>query len=97
MAGRYMTLDRKRALELRDEKVPFRERCAMLGVTQSNLQRFYNSYDLNQFRGPSMPFRQKEVEPEGDYELYHRKQEAKEAEIIWAQRMGIESWSGRKK
>ena len=92
-----MSLDRERALQLRDEKIPFRERCQILGVTSCNLQRFYNAYDLNKWRGPSMPFIKKEIEPEGDPELYHRKQEALEAEQIWAQRMGMESWQGRRK
>lgn len=92
-----MTLDRKRALELRDEKVPFQERCKILGVSSCNLQRFYNSIDIQRWRGPNTTFIQKDVEPEGDYELYHRKQEAKEAESIWWDRMKGESWQGRRK
>lgn len=92
-----MSLDRERAIELRDQKVPFREICRLLDVMPQNLTRFFNAVDHERWRGPTMPFVKKELEPEMDNELYHRKQEAIMAQELWFGAMRGCRWDVKRK
>lgn len=91
---------RARALDLRMAGFIYKDIARIIDVPYSELIRFFNASDHARYSERSLvnTSKLKPGEPgELDYDSYDRKEEAMKAAIMWAERMGIESWSGRRK